>query len=436
VNRTTMNTLHFPARQCTIERARFSSMPSSRFPTSSPMRIAYICADPGVPVFGAKGSSQHVQAVVRALRRRGAEVELFAARVGGDAPADLEGVRVHPLPDLPKGDAAARERAALGANAALREALDGAGGEFDLVYERYSLWSFAGMEWARAHGIPGVLEVNAPLVEEQAAHRVLVDRAAAEQVAAEVFSAAAGIVGVSEEIIRYLQRFPGARGKAHVLANGVEPARFPEGLAPSLPGSAGSFTVGFVGSLKPWHGLPVLVEAFAQFHRGQSAARLLIVGDGPERAALTEQLTALGLTGAVHFTGAVSAEEVPGLIASMDVAAAPYAQREECYFSPLKVFEYMAAARAVVASETGQLASLLEHGNNGWLVPPGDPAALAAALSHLADDPALRARLGQAARATVLRRHTWDRVVEGALAVAALSPLGSGRTDSRRRIAA
>ncbi|HMC90550.1 MAG TPA: hypothetical protein VKI17_13430, partial [Gemmataceae bacterium] len=80
------------------------------------MRVAYLCADLGVPVFGCKGCSIHVQEVVRALTRQGAEVELFAMRAAGEPPAGLETVRLHHLPALPKGDCAAREQAALAAN--------------------------------------------------------------------------------------------------------------------------------------------------------------------------------------------------------------------------------------------------------------------------------------------------------------------------------
>ncbi len=130
------------------------------------MRVAYICADLGVPIFGTKGCSVHAQEVLRALRACGAEIELFAARLDGDPPPDLRSLRVHELPSLAGSDLAARERAALGANRSLVAALEGAG-PFDVVYERYSLWSFAGMEYARARRVPGLLEVNAPLVEEQ-----------------------------------------------------------------------------------------------------------------------------------------------------------------------------------------------------------------------------------------------------------------------------
>lgn len=163
------------------------------------MRIAYVCADPGVPVFGRKGCSIHVQEVVRALRARGATVELFATRFDGDAPRDMDARLIHKLPDLPGDGLAAREQAALAAN---RETTAALAREcpFDMIYERYSLWSYAGMEYARATGVPGSLEVNAPLVEEQATHRGLVDRAGAERVAERVFNAATSLLAVSEEV--------------------------------------------------------------------------------------------------------------------------------------------------------------------------------------------------------------------------------------------
>jgi hypothetical protein len=168
------------------------------------MRIAYICADPGVPVFGQKGCSIHVQEVIRSLLRQGVQVELFATRLGGDPPAGLETVTVHQLPAIPKGEQAAREQAALSANLDLRLALEQEA-PFDLVYERYSLWSFTAMEYAQAVGIPGLLEVNAPLIEEQEKHRGLCDRASAQRVAERVFSAATALIAVSEEIKTYLE---------------------------------------------------------------------------------------------------------------------------------------------------------------------------------------------------------------------------------------
>src|SRR3989442_15000589 len=103
------------------------------------MRIAYICADPGVPIFGHKGCSIHVQEVLRSFSRHGAQVEVFATHTEGAPPPGLETIRVHRLPAPPAGARAVREQAALTANHDLHAALEREG-PFDLVYARYSLW--------------------------------------------------------------------------------------------------------------------------------------------------------------------------------------------------------------------------------------------------------------------------------------------------------
>lgn len=376
------------------------------------MRIAYVVADPGVPVAGRKGASVHVQSVVRALSRQGADVELFATRVGGDPGAQLAGVPIHPLAPVIGEQPAARERSALAANEGASNAL-AEHGPFHLVYERYALWSFAAMEHARAAGVPGLLEVNAPLIDEQAAHRALADRAGAERATARAFAAASLLLAVSDEVARQLESHPAARGRVRVLPNGVDPDRFAPAAPPPRP-----FTVGFVGTLKPWHGTETLVDAFALLHERDPSVRLLLVGDGPERPRIEERLGARGVAGSAELTGAVDPSGVPALLAAMDVAVAPYPDLQPFYFSPLKLYEYMAAGRAVVASRVGQIADVIQDGESGLLVAPGDPRALAGALARLHADADLRARLGRAARERTLRHHTWDAVAERILALA------------------
>jgi len=366
-----------------------------------------------VPISGTKGCSIHVQEFLRALVRTGAQVRLYATRIGGAAIAGLAEVQVCELQLKRNGGMALREQAALAANENLHSLLE-RDGPFDLVYERYSLFSYSAMEYARAKGVPGVLEVNAPLIEEQARYRTLVDRNGAEHAARRVFKAASILVAVSEEIAAYLERFPEAQGRVQVVANGVDPDRFRPARTAEAPGSR-PFTVGFVGSLKGWHGLPNLAEAFARLTTRAADARLLIVGDGPERERLEQALRDRNVLNATMFTGAVSHDQVPALLESIDVAVAPYPKLANFYFSPLKIYEYMAAGLAVVASGAGQVAQLIDDGVTGLLYEAGDVDGLLEALDRLRRDPQLRVSLGKSAREAILRGHTWDAIVKRTL---------------------
>jgi glycosyltransferase involved in cell wall biosynthesis len=380
------------------------------------MRIAYVCADPGIPVFGQKGCSIHVQEVIRGLQGQGCQVELFAIRFGAELPADLASVVVHQLPVIPKMERAMREQVALGINLDLCRDLERFG-PFDCIYERYSLWSYSAMEFAQTMGVPGLLEVNSPLIQEQAKHRGLIDRKSAEQVANQVFQAATALIAVSDEVKTYLMNYVNS-SKVHIIPNGVNPHRFSALHASTQPEN---FTVGFVGTLKPWHGLPILTEAFAQLHQCVPNAKLLIVGDGPERENLEGELAKRGLNFHTQFTGAVNPNEVPQFLAKMDVAVAPYPAQSDFYFSPLKVYEYMAAGLPVVTSRIGQLADLIDTGVNGILCPPGDAIALADTLKKLWRSPTLRHSLGQAARQKVLEKNTWDAIAKQILHIAGLN---------------
>jgi glycosyltransferase involved in cell wall biosynthesis len=381
------------------------------------MRIAYVSADRGVPVFGMKGCSLHVQEVVRAFRGRELDVSLFAAAVRGEPPADLHGIHLHKLKHTAVSDVSERERTGCDANRDTLTRLH-ASGPFDLVYERYSLWSHAGMNYAREVGIPGVLEVNAPLIEEQEKYRGLIDRSAAERIARSCFEYANTLIAVSEGVADYLEQFTEARGKIHVVPNGVNPARF-QTTRSVRSAPPGIFTVGFVGTLKPWHGLEGLFESFTRLLVQHPQVRLLIVGDGPEAGKLHKRIASAGLDKIIEMTGAIRPEDIPQQLARMDVGVAPYPDDPDFYFSPLKVYEYMAAGLPVVASRIGQLDGLVVHEQNGLLYKPGDSNGLSTALARLTENRAWARDLGKAARQSILAAHTWDDRIEQILQLAA-----------------
>lgn len=375
------------------------------------MRVAYICIDPGIPVFGTKGASVHIQEVVRELRSRGHEVTVYATRRGQEVPADLEDLEVVELPVGTK-DPAAREKAQQEASQQVVQMLLGTG--VDLVYERYSLFSTALAGLHAAEGTTGVLEVNAPLIDEQREHRVLLDEAGAQEALRAQVAAAAATVCVSEPVRQWVLEHT-AGGRVHAVANGVSVTRiFPQPEEPGAP------VVTFVGTLKPWHGVGDLLQAAAL---ARQPWRLRVIGDGPQRDALLAQAQELGLE--VDFRGAVSPEQVPAHLAGSAVGVAPYpdlGSEQAQYFSPLKVYEYLAAGLPVVASAVGQIPQILGPAQEGTgtgfrstatgaLTPPSDPQALASALDHLAADPRLRAQAGAQARKLAQEKHSWSGVV-------------------------
>lgn len=375
------------------------------------MRIAYVCTDPGIPVLGRKGASVHAQAVLTEFVRAGHEVHLLTPRPGGEP---MPGVSIHPLPAVGKGDAAARERRAQASDAQVAEVLSAIAP--DLVYERYALWGRTATRWAAERGTRSVLEVNAPLVAEQQRFRELVHVDEAEEVARSALSRADTVVCVSEPVGEWARETGARPGTVLVEPNGVDPARITVSPDPVTPAGSDTFTVGFLGTLKPWHGLDTLVSAMEPLMRADRSWRLLLVGDGPMAGGVQRQLAAAGLAERAELTGAVAPAEVTDYLHRMDIACAPYPAGGSDYFSPLKVYEYLAAGLPVVASAVGQLPVALDHGRLGRLVAPGDPATLTEALAALRANRDERVRLRQLGREAVLTRHTWQALVQRVLA--------------------
>lgn len=368
--------------------------------------IAYLCADPGIPVFGTKGASVHVQEIVRAFRARGDDVTVYATRRGDAVPDDLADLDVVTV-GVEKGPAAVREqhvRAAAGQLADLATET-----RPDLVYERYSLFSGAGARVHRRTGAALVVEVNAPLIDEQREHRSLVDEAGAIATTRTTFEAAEIVSCVSPPVADWVRTTcPGAHDRVRVVGNGVNTARIRPVAVEDRP-----FTVGFVGTLKPWHGTDLLLHAFAA---GEPDWRLAVCGDGPERERLEKLAADLGVAERTAFTGAIAPGEVPAFLAGLDVGVAPYPPSADHYFSPLKIYEYLAAGLPVVASALGTIPQIVEDGRTGLLVEPGDPAAITRVLNALAADPALRRYMAQAARAEAEAHHDWTAVLDRTLA--------------------
>jgi len=392
------------------------------------MRYAYLSTDFGIPVYGNKGASIHVRELSSALLEEGHQIEIFTSRAGGEAPVGFD-VPVHELllerperrlvgtlqDDPYASEPMAKEIRSMLYSSTLRYRLQPLLRELqpDAIYERYALLGTTGVDLARDFEIPHILEVNSPLSGEQAMHRGCAFAQTIRAVERRVLGEADHLIAVSERVKNWIVDTGVEPERVTVVPNGVNLKRFSSAQndVRARLGLGDRPVIGFVGTLKGWHGTATLIRAVAMVARERGierAPRLMIVGDGPQRERLAQVAVVEGLDDLTTFTGMIAHEEMVAHIAAMDIAVAPYDETPDFYFSPLKLFEYMAAGRPVIAAGIGQIEDCIRHGETGLLYPPGDVESLARCIGELLDDPARARALGQAARAEATTHRSWE----------------------------
>jgi len=345
------------------------------------VKVLYVA--PNIRLPGTNGGSTHVTEVAAGLRRHGPVLVLAHLGSRGEGVAGLgatyiPGLRqVLPFLYLPRAARLAR---------AFRP---------DVIYERYSAYGLGAL-------LKGVCRV--PLVT------MVLD------------------YGIGPLSRRWADRFvatepallpPRLRERTTRVFWGANPERFrPDadgaGVRRRL-GLEGFRVVGYTGAFYPFHGLGHLVEAAALLP--DPAVRFLLVGDGAVRRQVEARVRELGLGGRFVFTGRVPYGQVPDHVAACDVCLAPYeparhrasTRHGDLAGFPLKVLEYLAAGRPVIATGTTNVRALFADRTHLRTVPPADPPALAAALREVLGDPAAAAAMAGRGRALVLERYTWQR---------------------------
>ncbi len=292
----------------------------------------------------------------------------------------------------------------------------------DVVLTRHSLHQFSSLIAARHCGVPVVFEVNAPAGHEyrQYQTRYFLLPGLAEWLEVQMLSRADGVFVVSEPLKKHFLEKGIAETKIRVVPNGVDISRFrPDARNAEIRRRFGdeSVIVEFVGSFSRFHGIGQLKEMIDFVAPLRPKTCFLMVGEGELSGDLEEHCRQSGLSSRVHFTGHVPPEEVPGLMATADILLAPYDAHDFFYFSPIKIFEYMAVGRAVVAAEVGQIREVIQDEVNGLIYDPSTPGALGERLLWLVDRPEVRRLLGEAARLRVESSYTWRASAEGVAAV-------------------
>lgn len=283
---------------------------------------------------------------------------------------------------------------------------------YRLVVQLHGRHHDAGARIARSVGAPLVLRLEALEVREEAAWGIrrrgwgrLVDR---QELA--IVRKADMVASVSNTLDDQLAYEDVEAARRVVIPNGVDVAMFAPGAGdPSLRaelGLEGRWVVGWIGGFRPFHGLEMIREIAERVREAVPEVTLCLVGTGPERDGLIEATRALGDT--VRILDPVAHDDVPRWLRTFD-ACLLLAGTGDFHYSPMKLYEYLACGRPVVASGVGQVTEILDDGRNGLVVPAGDVSATAAALVRLARDRELGERLGAAARRTAVDEASWDR---------------------------
>jgi glycosyltransferase involved in cell wall biosynthesis len=381
------------------------------------MRIVYAALDQRVP--GTTGGSVHVTAVAGGLAALGHEVDVLTTPGPGPFPSGP--ARWHALPP-PLG---LRHLRVLRTEA-VRAFAEKAGA--DVIIERYYNFGGEGMRAAKALGAVAVLEVNAPVVDYPGSPKARLDKALLVEPMRrwrdrQCRMADLLVTPASEVLPDFVPR-----DRIVEIEWGADTQRFTPDAQGPIPFSRrpGTTLAVFAGAFRAWHGAVNLVRAMRELRAaGRGDIDAVLIGDGPERA--RAQAEAAGLEG-VTLTGAVAHDQMPAALAAADIGVAPFDVAAHpplqlaFYWSPLKVFEYMASGLPVVAPAIPRLARILGPTHARLLYDPDAPRALAEALVYLADHRDEGRRLGAAARQRACEEFSWaahcgklDDAIRGAM---------------------
>lgn len=293
-----------------------------------------------------------------------------------------------------------------------------------LIYERYAIFAFAGALLASSKKIPLILEVNytscSPLVRQRS--KILAPFA--RWVDSWVFSHATSLAVVSSYLREHLIDDYGVDHKRIVVVpNAADPGKFAvdTSSADVENGASGNYVIGFVGGFYPWHGVELLVDAFQSIAEELPRARLLLVGDGPERAAIEKRVADYSLQSRVEFAGVVGHAALPSYISRFTVGVMP---DSNVYGSPMKIFEYMAMAKPVVVPDYEPLLDVVEDGVQGVIFRRGEVRSLAQNMLRILRKRELITVMSANARAHIENERNWLRNAEINLDFIGLSKSG------------
>ncbi|MBK7877355.1 MAG: glycosyltransferase family 4 protein [Planctomycetes bacterium] len=346
------------------------------------MRVAHVNPDPGIAPGRKKGAAVHVEAMRRAFAARGAEVLELDVSDDRELHARLE---------------TEHRRAPI-----------------DVLYERHALARYACAEFAARAAIPHVIEVNAPLAEEEERYRGGRELVAERERERAAWRGAALVLAVSTDVGRYAVERGADAARVLVRPNAVDPELFrprsPDDPVRERLVPAGRIAIGFHGRLRPWHNFERCVDAFVELVGRGHDLQLVLLGEGDFEAAWRGRVDPQRVSREAWLPHAEAAR----VVAAFDLLPLTYAPDAPCYFSPLKLLEAMACAAVPIVPDLGDLPAAVRDGSEGLVYRAGDQKALVAALERCLVDRELCAELGRGARRRA-ERQSWQDIAREVL---------------------
>lgn len=282
----------------------------------------------------------------------------------------------------------------------------------DLIYERAAYLMQSGYQTAQKYNIKYYIEINAPVIEEKIAFAgKSLFISTAESLVKNSLQYADKVIVVSSALKNYFQeKYILEKDKIIITPNAINPENVKiNDLAISELRKKYSFdinnlVIGFVGSIFPYHGVDSLIKVFSEIHNTYNHIRLLIVGSGMSLPELKKLIQKLNITDKIIFTGNVPNKDIYNYISLMDVTVMA---KSNWYGSPVKIFEYGALGKAIIAPNNKPVNDVLKNNTNGLLI-ENNPESLKNAMIKLIEDSDLRASLGLNAKNKILQDHTWQ----------------------------
>lgn len=364
------------------------------------------------------GQAVHIEELISALRDQGHETMLVGPRnlinrgLGRSNSLIDRSKRLMPGALYELLEIAYNLRAFLRLRAAVRAY------QPDVIYERFSLFLFAGIWVSRLYNLPILLEVNSPLYEERATNDNLRLHRLGRWAQRLLWNRADHVLPVTAVLARTATEYGVAPSRITVIPNGINLDRFDvaeDAKAKTMLCPPSRVVLGFAGFIRGWNAVHRLIDFVAE-HHVTIDLHILVVGDGPSRRFLEKYARDRGVLNRLTITGIVERDDVARHITAFDIAVVPSVN---AYASPLKLFEYLQLGRAIVAPDTENIREILTDGRDALLFEPNGDRDLEAVLFRLCTDAALRTRLGASARHTIIEKSlTWSHNAERVLEIA------------------